>query len=146
MCSGARSPHFSDHPSTASKAATKKQKYERISERKIGTPIEVLCKGFPSEFATYLNFCRSLRFDDKPNYSYLRQLFRNLFHREGYVYDYIFDWTLQIKQQRTHRGSTSSARPEEAQQRTAAAAGSRSRPSNRAPYDVAQAAAGPSAR
>jgi len=92
------------------KAATKKQKYERISERKIGTPIEVLCKGFPPEFATYLNFCRSLRFDDKPNYSYLRQLFRNLFHREGYVYDYIFDWTLQIKQQRVNRTSSTGSR------------------------------------
>ena len=52
------------------------------------------------EFATYLNFCRSLRFDDKPDYSYLRQLFRNLFHREGYTYDYIFDWTVQIQEQR----------------------------------------------
>ena len=30
------------------KAATKKQKYERISEKKMSTPIEVLCKGFPS--------------------------------------------------------------------------------------------------
>ena len=29
------------------KAATKKQKYERISEKKMSTPIEVLCKGFP---------------------------------------------------------------------------------------------------
>lgn len=47
-----------------------------------------------AEFATYLNFCRSLRFDDKPDYSYLRQLFRNLFHRHGYTYDYIFDWNL----------------------------------------------------
>ena len=26
------------------KAATKKQKYERISEKKLSTPIEVLCK------------------------------------------------------------------------------------------------------
>ncbi|XP_032230390.2 casein kinase I isoform X2 [Nematostella vectensis] len=76
------------------KAATKRQKYERISEKKMSTPIEVLCKGFPSEFATYLNNCRSLRFDDKPDYSYLRQLFRNLFHRQGYTYDYVFDWNL----------------------------------------------------
>jgi len=76
------------------KAATKRQKYERISEKKMSTPIEVLCKGFPSEFATYLNFCRSLRFDDKPDYSYLRQLFRTLFHRQGYTYDYVFDWNL----------------------------------------------------
>ncbi|XP_028413122.1 casein kinase I-like [Dendronephthya gigantea] len=76
------------------KAATKKQKYERISEKKMSTPIEVLCKGFPTEFATYVNYCRSLRFDDKPDYAYLRQLFRNLFHRHGYAYDYIFDWNL----------------------------------------------------
>ena len=36
------------------KAATKKQKYERISEKKMSTPIEVLCKGFPSMGANYL--------------------------------------------------------------------------------------------
>lgn len=76
------------------KAATKRQKYDRISEKKMSTPIEELCKGFPSEMATYLNFCRSLRFDDKPDYSYLRQLFRNLFHRQGFTYDYIFDWNM----------------------------------------------------
>ena len=29
------------------KAATKRQKYERISEKKMSTPIEDLCKGFP---------------------------------------------------------------------------------------------------
>jgi len=29
------------------KAATKRQKYERISEKKMATPIEELCKGFP---------------------------------------------------------------------------------------------------
>uniref|UniRef100_F6SZW1 non-specific serine/threonine protein kinase n=1 Tax=Ciona intestinalis TaxID=7719 RepID=F6SZW1_CIOIN len=76
------------------KAATKRQKYERISEKKMSTPIELLCKGHPSEFATYLNYCRSLRFDDKPDYSYLRQLFRNLFHRQGFTYDYVFDWNM----------------------------------------------------
>lgn len=32
------------------KAATKKQKYEKISEKKMSTPVEVLCKGYPSEF------------------------------------------------------------------------------------------------
>ena len=31
------------------KAATKKQKYEKISEKKMSTPVEVLCKGYPSE-------------------------------------------------------------------------------------------------
>jgi len=102
------------------KAQTKKQKYERISEKKLSTPIEVLCKGFPSEFATYLNFCRSLRFDDKPDYTYLRQLFRNLFHREGYTYDYVFDWTVQIQEQRL-RGDSSQSRGGGARKSSAAA-------------------------
>ncbi|KAI8076788.1 casein kinase I like hhp1, variant 2 [Halteromyces radiatus] len=76
------------------KAATKKQKYDRIMEKKMTTPTELLCRGFPSEFAIYLNYTRSLRFDDKPDYGYLRKLFRDLFLREGYQYDYVFDWTM----------------------------------------------------
>ncbi|MCL4136798.1 UNVERIFIED_CONTAM: hypothetical protein GTU68_059601 [Idotea baltica] len=76
------------------KAATKRQKYERISEKKMQTPIDELCKSFPNEFAVYLNFCRSLRFEEKPDYSHLRQLFRQLFHRQGFTYDYVFDWNM----------------------------------------------------
>jgi casein kinase I family protein HRR25 len=59
------------------------------------TPTELLCRGFPNEFAIYLNYCRSLRFDDKPDYSYLRKLFRDLFVREAFQYDYVFDWSVQ---------------------------------------------------
>ena len=58
------------------------------------TPTEVLCRGFPNEFAIYLNYTRSLRFDDKPDYQYLRKIFRDLFVREGFQYDYVFDWTV----------------------------------------------------
>lgn len=32
------------------KAATKRQKYERISEKKIVTSFEDLCKGYPSKY------------------------------------------------------------------------------------------------
>ncbi|CAG9865319.1 unnamed protein product [Phyllotreta striolata] len=76
------------------KAANKRQKYERISEKKMSTPIEELCKGYPIEFPTYLNYCRELRFEERPDYSYLRQLFRTLFHRQGFTYDYVFDWNM----------------------------------------------------
>lgn len=36
-------------------------------------------QGFPAEFAMYLNYCRGLRFEEAPDYMYLRQLFRILF-------------------------------------------------------------------
>lgn len=84
------------------KAATKKQKYERISEKKMSTAVEALCKGFPAEFAMYLNYCRGLRFDEAPDYMYLRQLFRILFRTLNHQYDYTFDWTM-LK----HKPSTS---------------------------------------
>ncbi|XP_044492551.1 casein kinase 1-like protein 6 isoform X2 [Mangifera indica] len=76
------------------KAGTKKQKYDKISEKKVSTPIEMLCKSYPSEFVSYFHYCRSLRFEDKPDYSYLKRLFRDLFIREGFQFDYVFDWTV----------------------------------------------------
>lgn len=78
------------------KAATKKQKYEKISEKKMSTPIEVLCKGYPQEFSLYLNYSRGLRFDEAPDYTYLRkELFRRLFTKKlNYQYDFQFDWNL----------------------------------------------------
>ncbi|EES05449.1 hypothetical protein BDA96_04G233000 [Sorghum bicolor] len=76
------------------KAGTKKQKYDKISEKKMLTSIEALCKSYPSEFITYFHYCRSLRFEDKPDYSYLKKIFRDLFIREGYQPDYVFDWTV----------------------------------------------------
>lgn len=39
-------------------AATKKQKYEKISEKKMKTSFESLCKGFPQEFVTYFQYVR----------------------------------------------------------------------------------------
>lgn len=85
------------------KANTKKEKYNKIAEKKMSTPVEILCKHFPTEFATYLNYCRALRFDDKPDYSYLRRLFRDLFFRQGYAADYRFDWTVLNYRERESR-------------------------------------------
>eukprot|EP00445_Apocalathium_hangoei_P091047 CAMPEP_0204245708 /NCGR_PEP_ID=MMETSP0361-20130328/97771_1 /ASSEMBLY_ACC=CAM_ASM_000343 /TAXON_ID=268821 /ORGANISM="Scrippsiella Hangoei, Strain SHTV-5" /LENGTH=415 /DNA_ID=CAMNT_0051218917 /DNA_START=59 /DNA_END=1308 /DNA_ORIENTATION=+ len=76
------------------KANSKTEKYEKIMEKKMSTPVETLCKHFPTEFVTYLNYCRSLRFEDRPDYAYLRRLLKDLFFREGYQYDFVFDWTI----------------------------------------------------
>ncbi|KAG8656948.1 hypothetical protein MANES_03G024600v8 [Manihot esculenta] len=84
------------------KAATKKQKYDKICEKKLSTPIEVLCKSHPVEFASYLHYCHSLTFDQRPDYGFLKRLFRDLFAREGYEFDYVFDWTI-IKYQQAQK-------------------------------------------
>eukprot|EP01018_Ginkgo_biloba_P029490 Gb_22427 [translate_table: standard] len=92
------------------KAGTKKQKYDKISEKKMSTPIEVLCKSHPTEFASYFHYCRSLRFDDKPDYAYLKRIFRDLFIRESFQFDYVFDWTI-LKYQQTQNASNPRSRP-----------------------------------
>lgn len=76
------------------RAANKRDKYNKISEKKMSTPIEVLCCDFPAEFAKMMNYCRSLRFEDKPDYSYLRRNFRDLFYRNQFHPDFIYDWTI----------------------------------------------------
>ncbi|CAH1405222.1 unnamed protein product [Nezara viridula] len=89
------------------KAATKKQKYEKISEKKMSTPVDSLCKDFPAEFGMYLNYCRGLKFEEAPDYMYLRQLFSILFRTLNHKYDYMFDWSL-LKQKAAVGGSGSS--------------------------------------
>ena len=79
------------------KAYTKKQKYEKILERKISTSTEMLCKGFPPEFRSYFEHVRALRFDDRPDYDYMKRLFRELFFRKGYSYDNIYDWDIPVE-------------------------------------------------
>lgn len=60
----------------------------------MGTTTEALCRGYPPEFATYLTYCKGLGFEDRPDYAYLRRLFKDLFLREQFEYDFIFDWVL----------------------------------------------------
>ena len=43
------------------KAANKKQKYQKISDKKVNVPVEELCRGFPEEFVQYINYCRESR-------------------------------------------------------------------------------------
>lgn len=74
-------------------AKNKKQKYQKITEKKVSTSIEQLCEGFPVEFAHYLKYCKDLRYADKPDYDYLVKLFRDLFARKGYKNDGVYDWT-----------------------------------------------------
>ncbi|XP_067932822.1 casein kinase I-like [Watersipora subatra] len=57
------------------KGDDRKQKYSRICECKRQTTTEALCAGLPSEFSQYVSYARNLKFEEDPNYNYLRGLF-----------------------------------------------------------------------
>lgn len=74
-------------------ASTKEDKYRKIGESKQQTTPAELCKGHPATFASHLRYCRALRFDDRPDYAYLRRQFKDLFLREGFENDGVFEWS-----------------------------------------------------
>ena len=72
-------------------------RYTRIMEKKLQIPTEILCYGLPEELIFYLNYCKSLRFEDRPDYDYLRGLFIKLLGTCNVVYGLTkemlkFDW------------------------------------------------------
>ena len=77
------------------KEQDKKVKYEKIRQLKEQWGIQKLCDdaGLPEEFVQYFDLVRSIEFEEKPDYSGLRCIFKDLLYRSGYDFDFYFDWT-----------------------------------------------------
>jgi hypothetical protein len=70
----------------------KESKNRKIGDKKLCTPIALLCQGLPPEFAIALHYARSLSFEASPDYKFLRGLFLSLYQRSGFKLDGAFDW------------------------------------------------------
>ena len=68
-----------------------------LLQKKTQIPNDVLCNGLPNEFLHYLNYCKNLKFEERPDYEFLKGLFGRLL---GLVItnfnlrrnEIIFDW------------------------------------------------------
>jgi hypothetical protein len=90
-------------------ATAKKAKFERIAEMKMQMTPEQICKNHPKECILFLNYCRTLVFDHRPDYDYLRHLFRHLLYQKSEQYDYEYDWIIAHKNKQLL--TTSSSQP-----------------------------------
>lgn len=75
------------------KEMSKNEKYRLIFECKKNTTNEQLCQGLPKEFKNYMDYVKSLDFEEKPNYNFLYNLFTQLFKKNNFVYDDVYDWS-----------------------------------------------------
>lgn len=76
------------------------ERYRKIHESKLATSNEALCQGFPAEFRRYFDHLDNLGFEDFPDYSYMKNLFKDLFVRSEYTYDEVlFDWEVRLQKQ-----------------------------------------------
>lgn len=48
-----------------------------VGEVKMSTPLETVCEDIPCCFKKYLSYCRNLKYDETPDYRYLRSLFQD---------------------------------------------------------------------
>merc|ERR1712070_366189 len=71
-------------------AKTQEEKYRKIMEKKEQTPIPSLNTGFPTQFDEYLKTCRELQFDEKPDYSKLYDMMRQV--RTPGTEDHHYQW------------------------------------------------------
>ena len=74
-------------------AKTKEEKYAKILNKKINIAIDILLKNEPQELIDYIRYCKNLKYEEEPNYSYLIGLCKSIImrHLEDKI-DYKFDW------------------------------------------------------
>ena len=72
-----------------------KKKYDKIKQLKYDIKLEDLCAGQPIELVKFIQYARDMKFEDKPDYNYLRGLLRKAATSRGMNFDYSkFDWIL----------------------------------------------------
>ena len=64
---------------------------EQIGEVKMCTDMNKLCKKIPSCFFDYITYCRKLRYQETPDYDYLKKLFIKTAEEKKCELRYIFD-------------------------------------------------------
>lgn len=71
---------------------TKEEKYAAIKAMKETISVTELCDGLPNIFDEYFLYIRTLRYDETPNYIWIRELFTDEMKKRRMKFDYVFDW------------------------------------------------------
>jgi len=75
------------------KAVDEKDLRKKIHKQKSTISVEELCKGLIEPFGDYLRYCKTLLFQDKPDYNYLKKLFRTHFLKLCPNNNFVFNWS-----------------------------------------------------
>jgi len=70
------------------KCKNKEEMFERIGNSKLSTKLEELCAGVPKCFYYYVDYCRKLKFSEKPDYNFLRSILINTIRQNNYICNY----------------------------------------------------------
>ena len=65
---------------------------EAILEMKKSIKIAEFCSGLPTPIASFMSYVQKLKFEEDPDYLFLRKQLSDAFLKYGFQYDYVFDW------------------------------------------------------
>eukprot|EP00826_Nyctotherus_ovalis_P011556 TRINITY_DN13000_c0_g2_i11.p1 TRINITY_DN13000_c0_g2~~TRINITY_DN13000_c0_g2_i11.p1 ORF type:complete len:186 (+),score=53.18 TRINITY_DN13000_c0_g2_i11:114-671(+) len=74
----------------------KAEKYRQIKELKANTAIEEICKDLPLEIQSLLGYTRGLKFEEKPDYDYMKRLLKDIATENKFEINNSFDWTIAV--------------------------------------------------
>lgn len=84
----------------------KRGRNEQILHSKQSFDIDFLCRGLPDEMAIFMLYCRSLSFEDKPDYVSLRKQFTDYLAAEKLDINFHYDWVPAQSLFGMHRSTT----------------------------------------
>ena len=61
-------------------------------EKKMSTSPEELCEGFPNQLIEYIKYTQNLKYEENPDYDYLKKLFVSILNSDGFEVDCYYDW------------------------------------------------------
>jgi casein kinase I family protein HRR25 len=82
------------------KAKNKLERYAQIYYIKKRISPKDLCSGLPKEFTQYIKYVKDLKFEENPDYNYLRGLFMNILIKYNLKNDLNFSWLKNEKKNR----------------------------------------------
>ena len=71
---------------------SKRNYLNEVLKMKSSISLKELCKGLPEEFIEFIKYSRNLKFEEEPNYNYLKSLFTLYLSRNFEKIDYLFFW------------------------------------------------------
>ena len=74
------------------KSGTISERFNNTLNLKKNITNEELCKNLPSEFCDYIKYVKSLKFQEEPNYLYLKNLFIKVLDKMQETNDLCFSW------------------------------------------------------
>ena len=99
--------HLGSLPWSEIKSTNIYQSWDKVETIRNIVSNDYICKGMPKEMNTYMNYINNLKYDESPDYEYLRQLFLNILQKIGEPDDQLFSW---VDKRRIHSSKSSTSK------------------------------------